>query len=82
MMTELTWPEAVDAVCTELERFVTCRASGFEVPQAAAAIGVTPATGIRYERVITGLLRDLKNETVPGPARPETAPPTKAQINP
>lgn len=69
MATEyLSMDDARALVRTELEKFVTCRACGFDSVQAAYAIGVTPATGVDYERILRHLLQLAANTVTPSDA--------------
>lgn len=69
----LTWRAAVEIVCCELEEFAAHRNAGRSVLETGLAMGIGRATAAQYERTISTLLAALKTETVPGPARPETA---------
>lgn len=63
----LSMDDARALVRAELEKFVTCRASGFDTAQAARAAGVTPTTGADYERILRHLLHLAANTVHPAP---------------
>jgi hypothetical protein len=75
----LTWDQANEIFCNEAVRFQTNRAAGLDVEQAAAAISVNVATGVRYERMIDRLMADLKTSAAPGRPGPEAAEPAHDQ---
>lgn len=56
---DLTWREAVEITCCELEEYALQRDAGRSVAETALAMGIGAATADQYERTLTGLLAAL-----------------------
>lgn len=77
----LTWRFAVEVICVELAQFQIFRSQGRSVAETAELMLLSPETAAHYDDAVSRLMRDLKTEAAPSPARLETAP-EKAHTNP